>query len=102
MTTWDYRALDPLVHSPIRLAVLSLLTTTEEAEFTWLRDTVGTTDGNLSTHLTRLIEAGYLTADRTTGITRYRLTPEGREGFASYVQQLESMLHPDPVREESP
>lgn len=102
MTRWDYRALDPLIHSRIRLAVLSLLTTADAAEFTWLRDTVGTTDGNLSTHLTRLIEADYLTADRSTGITRYRLTSDGRDAFGRYVEQLEALLHPPLVPEESP
>lgn len=91
---WNYRTLDPLVHSPIRLAVLSLLATTDEAEFTWLRDTVGTTDGNLSTHLTRLLDAGFLVADRSTGITRYRLTPDGRAGFERHVEQLERLLRP--------
>lgn len=102
MSSWDYRQVDPLVHSPIRLAVLSLLTTTDEAQFTWLRDTIRTTDGNLSTHLARLADAGFITADRSTGITRYRLTREGRAGFARYVEQLETLLHPDPIRRESP
>lgn len=102
MNRWDHRRVDTLVHAPIRLAVLSLLTATDEAEFTWLRDTVRTTDGNLSTHLTRLIEAHYLTADRSSGITRYRITAQGHAAFAAYVARLESLLHPDPVRLDSP
>lgn len=102
MTDFDYRALDPVIHSRLRLATVSLLASVDEAEFTWLRDAVGTTDGNLSTHVTRLVDAGYVAADRGSGVTRYRLTRAGRDAFRTYVDQLEHLLHPDPVRTESP
>lgn len=102
MTGFDYRALDPVIHSRLRLAVVSLLAGVDTAEFTWLRDAVGTTDGNLSTHLTRLGDAGYVAADRSSGITRYRLTDGGRAAFRTYVDHLEHLLHPNLAEQESP
>lgn len=102
MSDFDYRALDPVIHSRLRLAAVSLLASVDEAEFTWLRDAVGTTDGNLSTHLTRLVDAGYVEANRTTGVTRYALTGTGRAAFRTYVDHLEHLLHPHPVEKESP
>lgn len=100
MTTFDYRALDDVIHSRIRLAAMSLLASADEAEFTWLRDSIGTTDGNLSTHLARLQGAGYVEADRSSGVTRYRLTTSGRSAFGEYVDRLEALLRaPRPRRD---
>lgn len=93
---YDHRRLDRLVHSRIRLAVLSILAAVDDAEFTYLRDEVNTTDGNLSTHLRKLEEAGYVAVDKSfrnrKPVTRYRMTEEGREAFTAYVDRLESML----------
>ena len=52
--------LDPVVHGKLRLAVLSLLVGVEEADFTWLRDKTGSTDGNLGAQMLKLEEAGYV------------------------------------------
>jgi DNA-binding MarR family transcriptional regulator len=88
--------LDPLVHAPVRLAVLSLLATLDEVEFTHLRDRLGATDGNLSVHLAKLEDAGYLAV--TKGFagkkprTTYRLTEKGRAAFLRYVKQLKALL----------
>ena len=93
---FDHRQLDRLVHSRIRLAVLSILAAVEDAAFTYLRDQVNTTDGNLSTHMQKLEEAGYVEVDKSfrdrKPQTRYRMTPEGRDAFREYVDRLERIV----------
>src|SRR3954452_5591189 len=84
--------LNPVIHGKLRLALLSLLTTVEEAEFTWLRARTGSTDGNLGAQLLKLEEAGYVAVakrfvDRKPQST-YRLTEEGRKALAEYVNAL--------------
>lgn len=96
MNEFDHRALDEVIHSRIRLGVMSILASVEDAEFTHLRDAVRTTDGNLSTHLSRLVDAGYVDLERSfveaRPMTRYRLTANGRRAFRAYVDRLERML----------
>jgi DNA-binding MarR family transcriptional regulator len=88
----DYSRLDETLHSRIRLAAASALMGVEEAEFTWLRDAIGATDGNLSTHMRKLEEAGYVKVRKTFAgrrpATFFSLSPEGREAFARYVEEL--------------
>lgn len=80
-------ALDPTIHAPIRLAVMTALSGVEGADFTYLLGITGATDGNLATHLRRLEEAGYVNIRksfrRRRPHTRYRLTPKGRDAFAA-------------------
>lgn len=93
---FDHRQLDRTIHSRIRLAVLSVLAAVESAKFTHLRDQVNTTDGNLSTHLGKLEEAGYVEVEKSfedrKPVSRYRLTDEGRAAFREYVGNLGEML----------
>lgn len=95
---FDHRALERLVHSRIRLAVLSILAAVADAEFTYLRDQVHTTDGNLASHLRKLEEAGYVEAEKSfvdrKPVTRYRITSPGKAAFGRYVDRLERMLEP--------
>ena len=102
---YDHRRLDELVHSRIRLAVLSLLAGADDAQFTYLRDEVNTTDGNLSTHLRKLEEAGYVDVDKgfrdRKPVTRYRMTEEGRRAFREYVERLGAMVGSEPPGGES-
>ena len=88
--------LDPVIHGKLRLAVLSLLTTVEQAEFTWLRARTGSTDGNLGAQLARLEEAGYIGVDKRfverKPQSTYRLTDTGRKALAEYVQALKQLL----------
>ena len=88
--------LNPVIHGKLRLALLSLLTTVEDAEFTWLRARTGSTDGNLGAQLLKLEEAGYVAVakhfvDRKPQRT-YRLTEEGRKALAEYVRALRQLL----------
>lgn len=93
---FDYRRLDDVIHSRLRLTVMAILASVDDAEFTWLRDAVGTTDGNLSTHLARLVDAGYLEVTKelvdSRAASRYRLSDEGRSAFADYLTRMEALL----------
>jgi DNA-binding transcriptional ArsR family regulator len=88
--------LDPVVHGKLRLAALSLLVTVEEAEFTWLREKTGSTDGNLGAQMLKLEEAGYVAMEKRFAgrkpQTVYRMTATGREALAGYVAALKRLL----------
>ena len=88
--------LDPVVHGKLRLAVLSLLISVEEADFTWLRQNTGSTDGNLGAQMLKLEEAGYVAMEKRFAgrkpQTLYRMTSAGREALAAYVAALKSLL----------
>jgi DNA-binding PadR family transcriptional regulator len=88
--------LNPLLHSKLRLALVSLLAGVEQAEFTWLRAKTGATDGNLGAQLLKLEEAGYLRVEKRFVARKpqslYRLTDAGRMALADYVQALRRLL----------
>lgn len=88
--------LDPVIHGKLRLALLSLLAGVNEAEFTWLREKTGSTDGNLGAHLAKLEEAGYLSVEKKfvarKPMTLYRMTEKGREALTGYIQALKQLL----------
>ena len=88
--------LNPIIHGKLRLALLSLLSGVEEAEFTWLREKTGSTDGNLGAQLTKLEEAGYLTVEKRfvqrKPQTLYRMTDAGRRALTEYVLALKALL----------
>ncbi len=92
----DLPELNPVIHGKLRLALLSLLAGAEEAEFTWLRDKTGSTDGNLGAQLARLEEAGYVRAKkkfvRRKPKTLYRMTDAGRQALTEYIQALKQLL----------
>ena len=92
----DLPELNPVIHGKLRLALLSLLATVEEAEFTWLRAKTGSTDGNLGAQLMKLEEAGYVTVEKKfvqrKPQTLYRMTESGRVALTAYVQALKQLL----------
>jgi DNA-binding MarR family transcriptional regulator len=96
MSEFDYQHLDDLIHSRIRLAAMSILAGVESAEFTYLRDRTGATDGNLGAHMRKLEDAGYVVVEKGFAgrkpVTRYALTARGREAFRRYVDRLETMI----------
>ena len=91
--------LDPLLHSQLRLAVMSLLLSVREAEFTFLKEKTGATAGNLSVQISKLREAGYLTMTKEFSgsypLTRCAITPVGVAAFETYVAALQRYLKPD-------
>ncbi len=90
--------LDPLLHQQLRLAVMSVLLTVQDAEFTFLKEQTTATAGNLSVQLTKLQEAGYLTITKgykgKVPQTRCALTPVGIAAFETYVTALQRYLQP--------
>ena len=88
--------LNPVVHGKLRLALLSLLSGVEEAEFTWLRQRTGATDGNLGAQLLKLEEAGYVSVKKRFVQRKpqslYRMTEVGRQALAEYVRALKQLL----------
>ncbi len=97
MTDFDYRQIDPVLHSRMRLAVVSLLSGVEEAGFTYIRDTVGVTDGNMKTHMKRLEDEGYINVKKMfvdrKPVTYYSLTDLGRQRLKLYVDNLGKLLN---------
>ena len=88
--------LNSVIHGKLRLALLSLLAGVEEADFTWLRQKTGSTDGNLGAQMLKLEEAGYVAMEKRFAgrkpQTVYRMTPAGREALAAYVAALKQLL----------
>lgn len=88
--------LNPLIHGKLRLALLSLLASMEEAEFTWLRARTGSTDGNLGAQLAKLEEAGYVSVEKKFVERKpqslYRMTEKGRNALTEYVRALKELL----------
>ncbi|MBO7498718.1 MAG: transcriptional regulator [Bacteroidaceae bacterium] len=91
-----FQPLDPLLHSELRLAVMSLLVSVEEAEFPYIKEQTGATAGNLSVQLDKLSEAGYIAVEKTykgrRPCTICRITPAGLKAFEEYVNALKSYL----------
>ena len=91
-----FKKLDPLLHSELRLAVMSLLVDLEEADFVYLRETTHATAGNLSVQLDKLSEAGYIMIEKTfegkKPRTICRITQTGVNAFEDYVEALKSYL----------
>lgn len=88
--------LNPIIHGKLRLALLSLLSGVEEAEFTWLRAKTASTDGNLGAQLGKLEEAGYVAVEKKFVLrkpqTLYRITGAGSQALTEYVQALKQLL----------
>jgi DNA-binding MarR family transcriptional regulator len=88
--------LDRVIHEKGRLAIMSMLAATPELAFTELRDTLAMTDGNLTTHIRTLQEAGYVAVAKSyqnnRSLTTCSLTAAGRKAFAEYVSLLEQIV----------
>lgn len=93
-----FKELDPLLHSQLRLSVISLLVGVKEAEFSYLKDKTGATAGNLSVQITKLSEAGYVDVVKTFRdnypLTTCSITKKGIAAFESYVENLKQYLQP--------
>jgi DNA-binding MarR family transcriptional regulator len=88
--------LDRVIHERGRLAIMSMLAASAELSFTELRDTLEMTDGNLTTHMRTLQEAGYVSIAKSyrnrRPLTTVSLTEAGRRAFADYVALLERIV----------
>jgi DNA-binding transcriptional ArsR family regulator len=88
----DLSSLDRVIHEPARLMIMTILFAVEEADFVYLQKECGLTQGNLSSHLTKLEEAGYLTITKAFKgkypLTVSSLTRKGREAFEQYSVKM--------------
>lgn len=95
--------LDRLIHQPSRLRILTTLAAVEGTDFLYLLRETGLTKGNLSSHLSKLEDAGLVAIDKTyegkTPLTLCRLTADGRERLARYGDRLRSVLERLPAEE---
>ncbi len=91
------KELNPLLHSQLRLAVMSILMNVEEADFVYLKEKTETTAGNLSVQLDKLSNAGYISVEKgflgRKTRTVCRITDMGRQAFEEYVEALKSYLN---------
>jgi DNA-binding MarR family transcriptional regulator len=92
-----FKDLNPILHSQLRLAVVSLLITVKEAEFTYLREKTNATAGNLSVQINKLKEAGYIDVTKSFKDnypqTICKITPQGVQAFEEYVKDLQGYLN---------
>ena len=91
--------LDPVIHQPVRLQICASLTSLnpdDSIEFTFLRDLLNLTDGNLGAHIRKLEQAGYLTVDKTFVERKPKsfiaLNPRGRNAFKEHVKALRKII----------
>lgn len=91
-----FKELDPLLHSQLRLAIMSILMSVAEAEFTYIKEKTQATAGNLSVQIDKLKLAEYLTVEKSFKnnypLTVCKITPKGRTAFEKYVKDLKSYL----------
>ena len=91
-----FKELDPLLHSELRLAVMSLLISAEEADFVYIKQQTGATAGNLSIQIDKLNKAGYVEVAKSfkgkMPCTTCRITPEGIAAFKEYIEALKSYI----------
>lgn len=91
-----FKELDPLLHSELRLAVMSILVGVESADFSFIKEQTGATSGNLSVQLDKLASAGYIGIEKTfrgkMPRTVCSITQKGNKAFADYVETLKGYL----------
>ncbi len=91
-----FKELDPILHSQLRLAVMSLLISVKEAEFTFIKEKTNATAGNLSVQVQKLKEAGYIDVNKqfkdNYPQTTCKVTPVGIRAFEEYVKALQGYL----------
>lgn len=91
-----FKELNPLLHSELRLAVMSLLISVDEADFVYIRQQTKATAGNLSVQIDKLSTAGYVEVTKTfkgkMPCTVCRMTPKGVDAFEEYVEALKSYI----------
>lgn len=93
-----FKELDPLLHSQLRLSIVSILVGVKEAEFSFLKEKTGATAGNLSVQIGKLADAGYISVEKSFRdnypLTTCKITKTGIKAFETYVDALKQYLHP--------
>lgn len=93
-----FKDLNPLLHSQLRLAIMSILISVKESEFTFLKEQTKSTAGNLSVQLQKLKDAGYISIEKSFKdnypLTNCRITQQGIMAFETYVNDLKKYINP--------
>lgn len=93
-----FEALDPLLHSQLRLAVMSLLISVESADFVYIKEQTGASAGNLSVQIDKLSTAGYISVEKKfegkKPKTTCKITSTGVDAFENYVKNIQQYLKP--------
>jgi DNA-binding MarR family transcriptional regulator len=96
MPRFDIGKLDEVIHGRLRLGVMAYLADNESADFTELKTVLEATQGNLSVHLRKLQEAGYVAIDKSfvdlKPLTRIHITPAGRKAFADWLSAIAKLV----------
>ncbi len=91
-----FKDLDPILHSQLRLAIMSILMSVESAEFTYIKAQTKSTAGNLSVQIDKLKKAEYITVEKTFKdnypLTICKKTEKGKKAFVKYVEDLKSYI----------
>ena len=96
MGTFDIGKIDDVIHGRVRLGIMAYLVSAEVADFNELKEVLQTTQGNLSVHLRKLEEAGYIEIEKSflgrKPLTRARLTAAGRKAFSAYLDAMRKLV----------
>lgn len=96
MGKFDIGGIDDVIHGRVRLGIMAYLADAEVADFNELKGALQATQGNLSIHLRKLEEAGYIAIDKSflnrKPLTRARMTPKGRVAFADYLDAIAKLV----------
>jgi DNA-binding MarR family transcriptional regulator len=99
MGNFDIGKIDDVIHGRLRLGIMAYLANTEVSDFTELKSVLQATQGNLSIHLRKLEDAGYIKIEKSflarKPLTRARLTPIGRKAFARYLDAIGKLIDDD-------
>ena len=102
MNAETFLQLDRVIHEKGRLAIMSMLAATPDLSFTELRDVLNMTDGNLTTHIRSLQEAGYVSVTKSfqnhRPLTTCSVTPSGKKAFANYINLLETIVQQSRIK----
>lgn len=97
MDGFDIDQIDEVIHGRVRLGVMAYLSSADQAEFTTLKSRLQLTDGNLSVHLRKLEEAGYVAVEKSfqgrKPLTRIRITPTGQDAFVRYLDAIGKLVN---------
>ena len=97
MSEFNYKQLDDIIHSRIRLAIMALLVSVDSANFVYIRDKVNASDGNLSVHIRKLEDVKYVSSSKKfierKPVTTFKISEMGRQAFEEYVNRLSGLIN---------
>ncbi len=101
----ERNSLDPVIHQPVRTQLFAYLVSRESVTFTYLKKTLNLSDGNLTAHMKKIIDAGYVEMKKefvnNKPRTTYTLTGKGRKNFEIYLKRLKKIMEMKSIRDSS-